>query len=361
MPQIKSVLKKTPSKDPSSGTPTRFSLRVAFKNIAMSSESSEDETEENDTGPSRETPIPPPVQTVSSDSEDEQPANFLQRRAKNIEDNKAMLAKLMADLEKLPGSLTDPIEPGGSSSTPRTRRGPRSKTPQQQRRNPERATRRLTRSMGGVEPASPETERKRQLMNRLQEDLMAEEEATPRRRRSSRPSALIIPHVVRPVEEITQADLKKVADSVRDKVYHSVNGFTCHQCRQKTIDTKSNCRNVECQGIRGQFCGPCLRNRYGEDVRKVLLDPDWQCPPCRGICNCSFCRQREGRSATGMLFPLARYHGYSDVHSYLNSLSNTGHLQGTCLASCAALTILPHATLYGTKTSCNGIVYFRSI
>uniref|UniRef100_A0A8C5MB36 Zinc-finger domain-containing protein n=1 Tax=Leptobrachium leishanense TaxID=445787 RepID=A0A8C5MB36_9ANUR len=311
MPQIKSVLKKTPSKDPSSGTPTRFSLRVAFKNIAMSSESSEDETEENDTGPSRETPIPPPVQTVSSDSEDEQPANFLQRRAKNIEDNKAMLAKLMADLEKLPGSLTDPIEPGGSSSTPRTRRGPRSKTPQQQRRNPERATRRLTRSMGGVEPASPETERKRQLMNRLQEDLMAEEEATPRRRRSSRPSALIIPHVVRPVEEITQADLKKVADSVRDKVYHSVN--------------------------------------------------DWQCPPCRGICNCSFCRQREGRSATGMLFPLARYHGYSDVHSYLNSLSNTGHLQGTCLASCAALTILPHATLYGTKTSCNGIVYFRSI
>uniref|UniRef100_A0A8C5PBD1 Zinc-finger domain-containing protein n=1 Tax=Leptobrachium leishanense TaxID=445787 RepID=A0A8C5PBD1_9ANUR len=273
MPQIKSVLKKTPSKDPSSGTPTRFSLRVAFKNIAMSSESSEDETEENDTGPSRETPIPPPVQTVSSDSEDEQPANFLQRRAKNIEDNKAMLAKLMADLEKLPGSLTDPIEPGGSSSTPRTRRGPRSKTPQQQRRNPERATRRLTRSMGGVEPASPETERKRQLMNRLQEDLMAEEEATPRRRRSSRPSALIIPHVVRPVEEITQADLKKVADSVRDKVYHSVNGFTCHQCRQKTIDTKSNCRNVECQGIRGQFCGPCLRNRYGEDVRKVLLDP----------------------------------------------------------------------------------------
>uniref|UniRef100_A0A8C5MDG5 Zinc-finger domain-containing protein n=1 Tax=Leptobrachium leishanense TaxID=445787 RepID=A0A8C5MDG5_9ANUR len=313
MPQIKSVLKKTPSKDPSSGTPTRFSLRVAFKNIAMSSESSEDETEENDTGPSRETPIPPPVQTVSSDSEDEQPANFLQRRAKNIEDNKAMLAKLMADLEKLPGSLTDPIEPGGSSSTPRTRRGPRSKTPQQQRRNPERATRRLTRSMGGVEPASPETERKRQLMNRLQEDLMAEE------------------------------------------------GFTCHQCRQKTIDTKSNCRNVECQGIRGQFCGPCLRNRYGEDVRKVLLDPDWQCPPCRGICNCSFCRQREGRSATGMLFPLARYHGYSDVHSYLNSLSNTGHLQGTCLASCAALTILPHATLYGTKTSCNGIVYFRSI
>lgn len=25
--------------------------------------------------------------------------------------------------------------------------------------------------------------------------------------------------------------------------------------------------------MRGQFCGPCLRNRYGEDVRTALLDP----------------------------------------------------------------------------------------
>lgn len=228
-----------------------------------------------------------------------------------------MLAKLMADLEKLPGSLlTEPTEQ--SSGTPRTRRGPRSITPQQQRRNPERVARRMTRSMGGVEPVSPERGRKEQL-KRLQDDLMAEEGA-PRSRRSLRLSALTIPHVVRPVEEITEDDLKRVADSVRDKVYHSVHGSTCHQCRQKTVDTKSNCRNVECQGIRGQFCGPCLRNRYGEDVKNVLLDPEWRCPPCRGICNCSFCRQRDGRSATGILFPLARYHGYGDVHSYLNSL-----------------------------------------
>lgn len=99
-------------------------------------------------------------------------------------------------------------------------------------------------------------------------------------------------------------------------------GSTCHQCRQKTIDTKSCCRSEECRGIQGQFCGPCLRNRYGEDVKKALLDPEWQCPPCRGICNCSFCRQREGRCPTGILFPLAQYHGFSDVHSYLSSLRN---------------------------------------
>lgn len=50
-------------------------------------------------------------------------------------------------------------------------------------------------------------------------------------------------------------------------------GSTCHQCRQKTIDTKTNCRNPECVGVRGQFCGPCLRNRYGEEVRDALLNP----------------------------------------------------------------------------------------
>lgn len=51
-----------------------------------------------------------------------------------------------------------------------------------------------------------------------------------------------------------------------------VQGTTCHQCRQKTTDTKTNCRNPECVGVRGQFCGPCLRNRYGEEVRDALLN-----------------------------------------------------------------------------------------
>lgn len=121
-------------------------------------------------------------------------------------------------------------------------------------------------------------------------------------------------------------------------------GTTCHQCRQKTIDTKTNCRNPECVGVRGQFCGPCLRNRYGEEVQDALLNPvtvrrapqldvvcvpikadvprfppqEWRCPPCRGICNCSFCRARDGRCATGVLVYLAKYHGYDNVHAYLN-------------------------------------------
>ena len=91
-------------------------------------------------------------------------------------------------------------------------------------------------------------------------------------------------------------------------VYFFLQGVTCHQCRQKTIDTKTICRDPDCWGVRGQvrcfelnnlgfilvvitvinfkqrreetshslffqFCGPCLKNRYGEDVRVALKDP----------------------------------------------------------------------------------------
>ncbi|XP_016411547.1 cell division cycle-associated protein 7-like [Sinocyclocheilus rhinocerous] len=136
-------------------------------------------------------------------------------------------------------------------------------------------------------------------------------------RRRSYNSTLTIPHVVRPVEEITEAELDNICVNAREKIYNRATGSTCHQCRQKTTDTKTSCRNPECVGVRGQFCGPCLKNRYGEDVRDALLSPEWLCPPCRGICNCSFCRAREGRCATGVLVYLAKYHGYDNVHSYL--------------------------------------------
>lgn len=65
---------------------------------------------------------------------------------------------------------------------------------------------------------------------------------------------------------------------------YSPQGSTCHQCRQKTTDTKTNCRNSECVGVRGQFCGPCLKNRYGEDVRDALLNPVRIQQPASIIC-----------------------------------------------------------------------------
>lgn len=108
-----------------------------------------------------------------------------------------------------------------------------------------------------------------------------------------------------------------MAITVQDKIYDKILDNTCHQCWQKTINTKTVCRNQSCGGVRGQFCGPCLQNRYGEDVRSALLGPDWVCPPCWGICNCSYCWKRNSRCATGILIHLAKFYGYNNVKEYL--------------------------------------------
>ncbi|XP_028993621.1 cell division cycle-associated protein 7a [Betta splendens] len=260
-------------------------------------------------------PLPQP-KVEDSDCEEEE--NFISKRALNIKENKEMLAKLMAELHKIPG-----IFPGRMAMSAMPRQAPRRpmKPPVACRRNPERCSRPHTRSRSMVDgPPSPtpeeEPEDKFSLVRRSR--YYEEDDEPPRRRSYS--GAKAIPHVVRPVEDITEAELQHICHNVREKVYNSSTGSTCHQCRQKTTDTKTNCRNPECVGVRGQFCGPCLRNRYGEEVRDALLNPEWHCPPCRGICNCSFCRAREGRCATGVLVYLAKYHGFDNVHSYLKSL-----------------------------------------
>merc|ERR1712098_854882 len=121
-------------------------------------------------------------------------------------------------------------------------------------------------------------------------------------------------------EDITPTMLNKVCERFGAKVYNQTIGTTCHQCRQKTTDMKTICRSGECVGVRGQFCGRCLEIRYGEDAREALMDPDWSCPPCRGFCNCSICRNRNGKGATGILYHLAQSKGFEDAAAYLTSL-----------------------------------------
>ncbi|XP_018597798.2 cell division cycle-associated protein 7-like isoform X1 [Scleropages formosus] len=303
------------SEDSSRATSTQkssrhFHLRVALRTRPLDETRRASETEGEEEEP-RARLLPP----SSSDSENEQRETFLEKRASTIKANKAMLAQLMADLHKLPGVLK--TSQTSMQKVPRSRAVRNSLAACEVRRNPERASRRRTRSTGLAESSSVAHEEK-ELELSLEQELL-QVRGVPRLRGNPRPNQSK-PHTVRPVENITEDELNLVADGVTDKVYNSMTGSTCHQCRQKTTDTKTCCRNLDCHGIRGQFCGPCLRNRYGEDVRTALLDPDWWCPPCRGICNCSFCRQRDGCCPTGILFPLARYHGFSDVHSYLNSL-----------------------------------------
>lgn len=66
--------------------------------------------------------------------------------------------------------------------------------------------------------------------------------------------------------------------------------------------------------------------RYGEDAVKALKDPNWHCPVCRGICNCSFCRAREGKRPTGILAPLAQKEGHKSVKDFLDSLKGEGEV-----------------------------------
>ncbi|KAK1336881.1 hypothetical protein QTO34_002917, partial [Cnephaeus nilssonii] len=272
-------------------------------------------------------PAPPEksVTDSNSDSEDENGMNFLEKRALNIKQNKAMVAcKANGGIRKFPWLVPWPAFPPRPQIT--IKDTPKAHIPrcyfQEKPRSESTASYQVKVPDPWVPwalPAEQEEEeeeedkymlvRKRKTMDGYMND-----DDVPRGRR---PGSMTLPHVIRPVEEITEDELENICNNSREKIYSRSLGSTCHQCRQKTIDTKTNCRNPECWGVRGQFCGPCLRNRYGEEVKDALLDPNWHCPPCRRICNCSFCRQRDGRCATGVLVYLAKYHGFGNVHAYL--------------------------------------------
>ncbi|KAM5272364.1 cell division cycle-associated 7-like protein [Ctenodactylus gundi] len=237
-------------------------------------------------------------------------SDALLKRTVNIKENKAMLAQLLAELNSMPDFF--PVRTPASASKKKTVRRAFSEGQITRRVNPTRSARPPEKfALENFTVSASKFAEELYSFRRRKTISGGKCQGHRRRRRASS---------FRPVEDITEEDLENVAITVRDKIYDKVLGNTCHQCRQKTIDTKTVCRNQSCGGVRGQFCGPCLRNRYGEDVRSALLDPDWTCPPCRGICNCSYCRRRDGRCATGILIHLAKFYGYDNVKEYLESL-----------------------------------------
>ncbi|KAJ7991626.1 hypothetical protein DPEC_G00285850 [Dallia pectoralis] len=244
----------------------------------------------------------------------------LNKRAKNIQENKAMLAKLFADLTNMAELTPSPSKKRRASEKPTPRRrGVCEAADGGERRNPSRAARPPEKF--GVEEKSHSPPRNNRSMRTIDVKKLLEVDGGGTKKRASSGKRRKITHI-RLVDEITEEELDNVAERAKDKILDKDHGSTCHQCRQKTLDTKTVCRSGVCSGGKGQFCGPCLRNRYGEDVRCVLLDPDWSCPICRGICNCSLCRRREGRCATGILVHLAQHKGHSNVQDYLESIRN---------------------------------------
>lgn len=144
-------------------------------------------------------------------------------------------------------------------------------------------------------------------------------------------------------------------DAKRKRIYDN-GGHTCHQCRQKVRATFTAC--AHCGLLRGGFCGDCLYMRYGEHVGQVRARNEeaaaaggggahgggggggddeeaaaaaapttstarpstttpWACPPCRGVCNCSFHRAAAGLPPTGSLYRGALAAGFPSVAHFL--------------------------------------------
>ncbi|KAL7231889.1 hypothetical protein ACSBR2_010006 [Camellia fascicularis] len=99
------------------------------------------------------------------------------------------------------------------------------------------------------------------------------------------------------------------------RIYDPIKGKTCHQCRQKTLGHRTHCS--KCDMVQGQFCGDCLYMRYGEHVLEAKQNLNWICPVCRGICNCSLCRQAKGWPPTGTLYRKVSQLGFKSVAHYL--------------------------------------------
>ncbi|RDX92042.1 Cell division cycle-associated 7-like protein, partial [Mucuna pruriens] len=100
-----------------------------------------------------------------------------------------------------------------------------------------------------------------------------------------------------------------------NRIYDPMKGETCHQCRQKTLGEHTLCN--KCELLQGQFCGDCLYMRYGENVTEANRNTKWTCPPCRGICNCSRCRRRNGWMPTGNIYNKVSKLGFKSVAHYL--------------------------------------------
>ncbi|XP_039683075.1 uncharacterized protein [Medicago truncatula] len=88
--------------------------------------------------------------------------------------------------------------------------------------------------------------------------------------------------------------------------------------------------SAACKNPRGgkpcviRFCHKCLLNRYGEKAEEVDLLNDWNCPKCKGICNCSRCMKNRGHQPTGILVHSAKASGYNSVSAMLAKKASEG-------------------------------------
>ncbi|XP_048140089.1 uncharacterized protein LOC115740199 [Rhodamnia argentea] len=68
---------------------------------------------------------------------------------------------------------------------------------------------------------------------------------------------------------------------------------------------------------RDSFVEIVMYIRYGEHVLEARQNSNWLCPVCRGICNCSLCRQAKGWPPTGPLYKKVSKLGFKSAAHYL--------------------------------------------
>jgi len=144
-----------------------------------------------------------------------------------------------------------------------------------------------------------------------------EPESPPKKSKKSSTSKEVVPFIQ---EKCFDEDNEPAYPGGPPKVYakNGRYGTTCHQCRQKTIDKKTECS--KCESGYGIFCGICLFHHYGDDIHDVLANPDqWVCPSCQGVCNCSICLRKQGRAPNGIVYRLVLEQGYKSVKDWMAS------------------------------------------
>ncbi|KAL6877571.1 hypothetical protein ACP4OV_012786 [Aristida adscensionis] len=130
---------------------------------------------------------------------------------------------------------------------------------------------------------------------------------------------------------------------VGGRIYDPENGKTCHQCRQKTMDFAVACKQLKKRGLCPiKYCSKCLLNRYGEKAEEQANKENWVCPKCRGFCNCSFCRKKNGKEPTGIMAHIAKASGCNSVHHLLQQGSEV-------VAAAQALELMNGREKQGTK------------
>lgn len=89
------------------------------------------------------------------------------------------------------------------------------------------------------------------------------------------------------VKDITEEDLENVAVTVQDKVYDKVLGNRCHQCWQKTFNSKT-IWNQSCGDMKTVLWAVPAESLWGGCVDSIAGSKG-RCPPCLGISICCYC------------------------------------------------------------------------